>query len=168
MNGVIFFFSYHRGNTKKIAEAIAARLGAEAVDIAGERFEASLSGADLIGFGAGIDGGSHYPRLLKFAENLPNANGKRAFIFSTAAIYDKKKMAKNHTALRNLLVSKGFEIVGEFACAGYTMRSIFTLVGGANKGKPNAEDLNRAQAFADGLLATSPVTKKTYGGFCQI
>jgi flavodoxin len=174
MNGIIFFFSYHRGNTKKIAEAMAARLGATAVDIAA-RFgataadiaplgaatvdiaqnktaEGALSGAELVGFGAGIDGGSHYPRLLKFAADLPPADGKKAFIFSTAAIYNQKKMTKNHTALRNLLVAKGFEVVGEFACAGYTVRSIFTLVGGANKGKPNAEDLSRAEAFAESLL----------------
>ena len=50
--------------------------------------------------------------------------------------------------MRRALVLAGYEIVGEFGCAGLNTNSFLRLFGGLNKGHPNADDLGRAEAFA--------------------
>jgi flavodoxin len=145
---IIFTHSYHHRNTQKIAEAIAAKLGAVIVDVENHT-DFNMSDYELFGFGAGIDGGKHYQEMLDFAANLPSVHGKKAFLFSTSATFSEKRMAVEHTHLRDVLKQKGFEIVGEFGCKGFTTRSIFNLIGGANKGHPNRGDMRNAESFAE-------------------
>jgi flavodoxin len=145
---IIFTHSYHHGNTRKIAAVIAAKLGAAIVEV--KNYTAfNIDDYELFGFGAGIDGGKHYEEMLDFAAELPYVHDKNAFIFSTSATFSEKRMAVEHTCLRDLLKLKGFEIVGEFGCKGFTTRSIFNLIGGANKGRPNSDDMKNAERFAE-------------------
>jgi flavodoxin len=90
--------------------------------------------------------------MLDYANKLPNVQNKRAFIFSTAAIYNEKIMANNHKALRKLLEGKGFLIINEFGCNGFTARSIFNIIGGKNKNRQNDDDIKNAEKFAEELL----------------
>jgi hypothetical protein len=102
-----------------------------------------------VGFGAGIDSGHHYKELLEFAGKLPASDGKKCFIFSTAGVYTEKKMAKDHSALGEILSAKGFIIIGEFSCKGYNTNSFLKYVGGLNKDCPTQEDLHNARQFAE-------------------
>ncbi len=56
-----------------------------------------------------------------------------------------------HSPLREKLRSKGYIIVDEFNCAGLNTNSFLKLIGGINKGRPNAEDLKHAEEFAQNL-----------------
>lgn len=85
----------------------------------------------------------------------------RAFIISTdgaprGLIKDpgtiSQQMKKNHSALREELESKGYLIAGEFNCGGYNTNSFLRLFGGINRGKPDSEDLKRAERFAEELV----------------
>ena len=107
-----------------------------------------------MGFGAGIDSGKHYKPLLDFADQLPNVNGKKAFIFSTSGVSNSKYKAKIHTALREKLQAKGYLIVDEFNCHGFNTNSFLKVFGGMNKGRPNDEDLAAAEEFAKNLKQT--------------
>ena len=149
---IIFLYSYHHRNTQKIGSAIAAKINAAVVDISNSVETGVLENYDLIGFGAGIDSGKHYSQMLKYVENLPGVQNKKAFIFSTSGIYTDKKMLSDHRALRNVLQAKGFVIAGEFACKGYNTNSFLKYFGGMNKGRPNNEDIKNAEAFAEKLL----------------
>ena len=154
---IIFLYSFHHGNTKKIANAIAPEINAQIlnvneIDIESIDFSA-LEEYELIGFGSGIDSGKHYQLLFDFTEKLPPVKNKKAFIFSTSGIYNEKQMENNHKTLRNILQNKGFVIVGEFGCAGYNTNSFLKYFGGMNKGRPNAEDLKNAAEFAKGLMS---------------
>ena len=60
-------------------------------------------------------------------------------------------MAKNHRLIREKLQAKGYAIVGEFACPGFNTNRFLKYLGGMNKGRPNAEDLKRAEEFARSL-----------------
>ena len=151
-NSVIFLYSYHHMNTQKIAAAIAAKIKAKIMDISGNFEQIELQAYDLVGFGAGIDSGKHYHQMLKFAEKLPEVQNKKAFIFSTSAIYTEKKMHSDHKYLRNILENKGFVITGEFSCKGHNTNSFLKYFGGMNKGRPNRDDLANAQRFAEKLL----------------
>ncbi|MDR3270521.1 MAG: flavodoxin [Peptococcaceae bacterium] len=145
---IIITHSYHHRNTQKIAAAIAAIMDATLVEIK-EDLTLNLDEYELFGFGAGIDGGKHYPEMLAYVTTFPSVQNKKAFIFSTSATFSEKRMPGEHKALRDLLQAKGFVIVGEFGCKGFTTRSIFNWVGGANKGHPNVDDLINAERFAE-------------------
>ena len=151
MKTIVVVHSYHHNSTRKIADAMAAALNAE-VKSTSEIAPAEAADCDLIGLGAGIDSGKHYKPLLDFAEALPNANGTKTFLFSTAGIAGKeKKKLSDHTALRVILQSKGYEVLDEFACRGFNTNSFLKHIGGMNKGRPDAEDFDAAAAFADNL-----------------
>jgi flavodoxin len=110
-----------------------------------------LSQYDIVGFGSGIDSGNNYKELLDFADALPQVSDKKAFIFSTSAIQGEDKVAKDHSLLRENLKAKGYLIVGEFSCKGFNTNSFLRYFGGMNRGRPNSDDLKRAEEFATNL-----------------
>ncbi|MDJ0346504.1 hypothetical protein QMK19_39650 [Streptomyces sp. H10-C2] len=60
--------------------------------------------------------------------------------------------------LVRLLEQKGFEVVDTFSCRAFDTWLPFKLVGGINKGRPNATDLEAARTFAEGLRTRSGAT----------
>jgi hypothetical protein len=60
-------------------------------------------------------------------------------------------VAKNHRRMREALQARGYDVVGEFACAGWNTNVFLRYFGGLNRGRPDAGDLGRAEAFARGL-----------------
>jgi len=153
MKALIICVSVHHGNTAKVAEAIAEVLGAE-VKEPEEVDPQELAGYDLIGFGSGIYAGRHHRRLLKFVEQLPEMDGKKAFVFYTSGMRRIRFIHEPERALVKRLRQKGFEIVGEFSCRGFDTFGPFKIFGGMNKGRPNEEDLQRAREFGRGVRET--------------
>lgn len=151
MKILVIVHSYHHGNTEKIARAIAGVLKAEVTTVGDVNAE-DVQSYDLVGFGSGIAYSKHYPQLLRFADGLRTKKGGTAFIFSTAGVAGTRKNDKNHTELRSILTEKGYSILGEFACKGYDTYGILSLMGGLNKGRPNAEDIKAAEEFARSLV----------------
>jgi flavodoxin len=159
MKSLIIVFSYHHGNTEKVAIAIAGALGAE-VKTPDQVDPAKLLEYDLVGFGSGIDSSRHYKPILDLADSLPQARGRKAFIFSTCGIpaaafgenYIENYADESHAALRGKLMSKGYVIVGEFNCPGHNTNGFLRYFGGFNKGRPNAGDLENAEEFARGMM----------------
>lgn len=150
MNTLIILFSYHHNNTEKIAKVFAKVLDAQ-IKTPQQTNPRELQEYKIIGFGAGIDSGKHYKPLLDFADKLPQVENKPAFIFSTAGITGKKKLAKDHSALREKLEAKGYKIVDEFQCKGFNTNVFLKYFGGMNKERPNEEDLKNAETFAEKL-----------------
>lgn len=146
MKNLIIVYSYHHNNTEKIANAMAEGLEAE-VKYPKDVNIKELKDYDLIGFGAGIDSGKHYGVMLELAEQLPQVQNKKAFIFSTAGVGGERKMKKDHTALRTILQIKGYTVLGEYACRGFNTNSFLKHIGGMNKNKPDAKDLQKAKDF---------------------
>jgi len=150
MKTLIVCESWHHGNTKKIADAMATVLHAEVVrpnDMNGE----VLADFDLIGFGAGIDRGKHYNGLLTWVDTLPVLD-KNAFVFSTRGA---PRLGTYHRALNIKLAEKGFNIVGEFSCRGFDTNGPLRFIGGIAKGRPNEQDLQHAKEFAKTLRGPS-------------
>ena len=162
VKSLLILYSYHHHNTEKIANAFAKVLDAQ-IKTPQQASPEELQGYDLVGFGSGIYGERHHKSLLDLADRLPSASGKKAFLFSTNGVPawatrpsgyvspTPELFAKNHRLLKEKLQSKGYTIVGEFSCAGFNTNSFLRYFGGINKGRPNAEDLKRAEAFALGL-----------------
>jgi flavodoxin len=143
MKTLIVYSSTHKGNTEKVAKKIGEILGADLKKV----FEVSagdLANYDLIGFGSGIYRGKFHESMLKFFSDLPDAGGKKAFVFCTAFVPVKKFI--NDAAEE--LQKKNFEVVGKFKCRGYSDLSIMKYFA---KGRPDAQDLDAAAKFAEGL-----------------
>jgi flavodoxin len=155
MKCLIVLVSVHHRNTQKIAAAMADALGAE-VRTPGDVDPGELRKYDLVGFGSGIYSDRHHTLLLELAERIPRTEKGKAFLFSTfgvpAAMANKEFLReyseKTHSALGNILVSKGFQVDGNFSCVGWNTNSFLKWFGGINKGRPNAADLENAREFA--------------------
>lgn len=146
MKILIIYISVHHQNTKQVATVMAEELEADLVTV-DQAQSRPLAEYDLIGFGSGIFFGNHHKTLLGFVGSLPEFWGKQAFIFSTSG----RGGTGLHAALRELLADRGFLIAGEFSCKGWDSWGPLKLVGGINKGRPDAEDLEEARIFARGL-----------------
>ena len=156
MKTLILYFSVHHGNTEKVARAMANVLGADLLPV--QQVDADmLERYGLIGFGSGIYFGRHHESLLDLVQKLPAVKDKKAFIFSTSGLRKIPFFHDFDRPLRERLQHKGFNIAGEFSCRGLDTYRATRLVGGVNKGRPNAEDLKQAEEFARGLKdSTNP------------
>ena len=163
MKSLLVLFSFHHKNTEKIANVLAKVLDAK-IKTPMQIDPEELQEYSLIGFGSGIYDGKHHKGLLDLADRLPQVTDKKAFIFSTSALTGEAKVAKDHSPLKERLESKGYTIVDEFNCPGWDTNSDYDsgivlaavsaavkLIGGLNKGRPNAEDLRNAEEFAQNL-----------------
>ena len=144
MKALIICKSVHQGNTKKVAEAIAKVLKAE---IKQPEEVKDISGYDLVGFGSGIYAFRHHKELFCLVDKL-DGKGKKAFMFSTSSSGN----TGYHKALKEKLIKKGFNIIGDFSCKGLDKFGPLALIGGLNKGRPNKEDLKKAEDFAKIIL----------------
>lgn len=155
VKSLVVVFSYHHNNTEKVANACATVLGA-AVKTPQQVTPEEIAECDLVGFGSGIYSATFDPSVLDLAGRLQQAEGKKAFLFSTygaPAIFAGGDFVKNnHAQIRAKLEAKGYTIIGEFGCAGWNTNSFLTYFGGLNKGRPNAEDLRNAEAFARDMV----------------
>ena len=151
---LIVLFSYFHHNTEKIAKAVAEVLDAQILNPRDVNPQ-ELTQYKLVGFGSGIYDYKQHKSLFDLADRLPQAADQKVFLFSTCgvpAIFTNEKMVRdNHAPLREQLETKGYEIVGEFACAGYNTNGFLKYFGGINKGRPNDKDLEKAREFALGL-----------------
>jgi flavodoxin len=150
MKSLLVLYSYHHKNTEKIAKVFAKVLDAQ-IKTPQQVDPEEIQEYSLIGFGSGIDSDKHYKVLLNLADTLPQVTDRKAFIFSTSGMTGKAKAAKDHSSLREKLQSKGYVVVDEFQCLGFNTNSFLKLLGGMNKGRPNAEDLKHAEEFAQNL-----------------
>jgi len=136
---LVVLWSYHHGNTEKVAKAIAGVLDAR-IKTPLQIRPGELGEYDLIGFGSGIYGARHHELLLDLADRMPRVASGNAFLFSTYGAPEKFAtggfIAKNHLRLRERLVSKGYGIIGEFGCAGLNTNSFLKLLRRIEPGPP--------------------------------
>lgn len=146
MKTLIVYHSFHHGNTAKIAKILADELNAKMVKTEDKETN-NWDEYELIGFGSGIYNGKHHKSILHAVEKLPTVKGKKAFVFSTSGV-----LRNYNKSLKEMLTTKGFQIVGDFVCKALDTYGPLKLIGGLNKGRPNEEDYQKAREFAQGLL----------------
>ncbi len=155
MKALVIYISVHHGNTEKIAKVMANALDADLLQV--KQMNASmLEQYDFIGFGSGIYFGKYHKSLLDFADTLPMLRNKKAFIFSTSGLRKIRCIHDFSKPLKEKLQRKGFDVIGEFSCRGFDTSWAAMIVGGINKGRPNARDLKQAEDFARALRDSRP------------
>ena len=93
--------STHMGNTMQIAEAMAEVAPLTIAEL-GDAGKYDLSQFDAVGFGGGINAGSHDKKLMQYVQKL-NAAPALSFVFSTSA---SGKGRKQNAKLIKLLEEK--------------------------------------------------------------
>ncbi|MFD0417956.1 flavodoxin family protein [Streptomyces sp. NPDC127108] len=148
MKAVIVCASVSHGNTRRVADSMAQVLGAKVVSPE-EADPAELAGADLVGFGSGVFYSRLHPHLTEFVKALPAGRG-RAFVFATSGL-PELPVAPFTRPLVKVLEGKGYEVDGSFSCRAFDTWAPFKIVGGINKQRPDAGDVEAARAFAEGM-----------------
>lgn len=143
---LIICVSVSHGNTAAVAHAMGAVLAAEVLNPE-EVDPATLGRYDVVGFGSGVFAGSPHGRLRAYVDRLPDVHGTRAFVFSTSGRGVGQTLPWQRP-LEAVLRSKGYDVLGSFACRGFDTWLPLQLVGGLNKGHPDEADLARAREFA--------------------
>jgi flavodoxin len=142
--------SFHHYNTLKIANAISSSMKVQMINPA-QLLSADLTKYKIVGFGSGIYHQTFHTSMLDLADKITNTGKYKAFLFSTSGVSRafalKHKAVDFHTPMRNKLISKGFEILDEYNCAGWNTNSFLKIFGGLNRGKPTEDDLKNAREF---------------------
>ena len=128
-------------------------LGAEVVEPWSVEPE-SVAEYDLVGFGSGIYEMSFDRELRRFVAAIPPAQDACAFVFATAGsgrVIERPFSPR----LARLVEHAGYRIIGTFCCPGFDTWLPLRLIGGLNKGRPNAADLERAREFAHNVRSIS-------------
>lgn len=150
MKALVVYNSIAQGNTAKIAKVIARVLEAKLLK-PNEISEEMVRECNLMGFGSGIYFQKHHRSLHTLVAQLSDVEGKKAFIFSTSGWGN----TKYNEPFSRLLVARGFKVVGSFSCKGFDGYGFVKHLGGVNKGRPNEEELHKAEAFAENLKTAS-------------
>ena len=147
MKTVIVYYSTHHGNTRKVAEAIAAKYpDVSLIDVTKNK-AADLSKYDCVGFASGVYGAKWGKPLLKFADfYLPKS--KPVFFLTTSSM-QRDSFTSGIEAIAD---AKKCRILGSFHCQGYDTFGPFKLIGGIGKGHPDADDLEDAVEFYESVL----------------
>ena len=122
------------GNTKKVAEAIAAELGVKAENVKAKK---ELAKDSFVFLGSGCYADKPGGKLRKFiARN--DFKGRQVALFGTSGSNEGNEVR----VMEELLKPKGALIRGCFHCQG---RSFFLF----NRGHPSNEELAKAREFAN-------------------
>ncbi len=137
MTSVNVIYQSRRGNTRKVAEAIAEVCGVKAIDI---NEPSPLGDTDLLFVGMGVYAGKADASVMDYLDNLPAGKIRGAALFSTSATgTDRTELAVNLLEHKQITVyPKHLLLKGKFLWM--------------NKGKPDEAELEQARKFAREVL----------------
>jgi flavodoxin I len=137
MTGTAVFVDSRGGNTRRVAEAIAAEAGTAVGDI-----ESPLpEDATLIFLGSGTYGGAPGIGMMKFVTDN-DLSGRKVAVFGTSM--SPEGAQKMIAAMDDALKRNGATVLGTFDCRGK-----FLLF---SRGHPDETDLGNARAFARDMI----------------
>jgi flavodoxin len=140
----IVIYSTHRGNTEKVAQAIAEAENCKAVKLT-ENFDVStllIDGYDLVFLGTGIRGGEPYVELLNFLKAVDLKDDGRRFVLIMTWAGGSASNRLTYERVKQALEAKGQHLSENyFICLGQTF-------GFTHRCRPNAGDLAAARKWA--------------------
>lgn len=144
---LLFCYSIHHGNTRKIAEAVQRNCGTALVlppygDLP------DLREYELVVFASGIYMSAFGRPIMELVDRLEGLDGKDCFTMYTSGSASSQL---DRTFLRKL-ESKGAHVVGRFHCRGFDTFGPFKLIGGIRKNHPDDKDLEAAVSFCKNLM----------------
>ena len=140
---LILYTSYHKGNTKKIVDAMKEEIPEITLIDFLRAKEIKIEEYELIGFASGIYFGKQHKKMLEFLEQAEFNDNQKCFFIATAGLpyKDYTKPSKNILKLRKIkFIKKSFQ------CKGYDTYGIFKYIG-LSKKHPNEKDIKKAKEY---------------------
>lgn len=144
---IIVYTSVHHQNTLKLVQAVAACIQADTVDLL-KNAHPDLAEYDCVFLASGIYFNTLHRSLMDFIEHTA-FKGKKVCILYTCG-FRYREYAK---PAARLLAQKGAHYAGSFGCRGFDTYGLLEKIGGIAKGHPNQTDLEKAAAFAAGVVS---------------
>ena len=144
MKALVIYYSF-TGNTRKVAEAMAAELGADLKQV---RDEVNPQDYNLICIGTPVYGSSCAWPVKRFLRRLPRLDNKKIAAFCTMASTGDEGAFR---FIRKAVEEKGASFLGGFSCPGGTSPLLFFGPKLMARGHPDEQDLERCREFARGL-----------------
>jgi flavodoxin len=132
MKRVRVIYATKTNHSRKIADAVAAALGVQALNVASHP---SFGEADLLFIVGGLYGSDSLPELTEYISGLSSAQVKKAALITSSV-----SNAKGQDTVRSLLESKGISVIDEYRCYG-----AFLFI---RLGHPNKTEVQNAADFA--------------------
>jgi flavodoxin len=129
------------GNTRKVAEAVAAELGTVARDI--KTVDKVADEANIV-IGSGCYGAVLAKDIADFLDRN-HKPGRKIALFTTSVL----GLGKEVVLMENQIRAKGVEVAASFNCYGQFL--------GVKRGHPDKDDLDKAREFARGLAAEEDI-----------
>jgi flavodoxin len=148
MKSLVIFYS-ESGNTQKLAQAVAAGLGTQAIRIE-EVKPQEIADYDLICLGTPVQGAAPAKKVLDFISRMPLMSGKKAAVFCTMHMFGAKKAIQ---ISKKMLEARGMVFLGGFTALGWSRLIANFGPRIFNRSRPNQDELARAEAFGQSLLA---------------
>jgi flavodoxin len=146
----IVIYATKSGNTKKVANAIAAALGCPCIKISADTSPSAvdLEPYDLVFMGTGIYKGEPSEDLLSYLQKISPKTSRRFALFVTCFGWGKEIADENVVGtLKAALTAKGQRMLdNRFSCFGGGL-------GFVKRGHPNSEELADAKRWAKELAA---------------
>ena len=145
---IIFYYSYHNMNTKKLLEAACANCNnVELIPLPSDRYD--VSGYDFDGFASGIYYLNFGKPVYEHINKMKGLENKHCFCIATSGMgwekfgsYPKDAIKKKGGLFEGSISIKTFETMGFLKWFG----------GGLNKNHPNQEDFNKTKRFIDEII----------------
>lgn len=147
---IILYRSKHHGNTKQLVDAVAAaHPEIDVIDVStlGKHEYPDLSPYHIIAFASGIYYGKYDKDIRRIAQECLR-DGDNVIGFITYGGNEKY----NGSELSGICRLKFANLLSVYGCPGLDTYGPFKLVGGMNKGRPNAEDIAGAVEFYDRIV----------------
>jgi flavodoxin len=144
---ILFCYSIHHGNTRKIVDAVAERLPVRVVGVP-VREEIDLGEYDIVGFASGIYMHVIGKPMTALIDSLDGLEQKDCFTMYTCGAPGNGFDA----AAQDPVKAKCARYLGNWHCRGFDTYGPFKLIGGLAKGRPNQSDIEKAVKFVRSLL----------------
>ncbi|SIR89569.1 flavodoxin domain-containing protein [Williamsia sterculiae] len=144
-------------NTRRVADVFAEELDA-AIITPEDATPDVVASADLVGFGSGIYFMNFAAELRQCVSRLSDMSGRRAFVFATSGL-PQPPVRRYVDRFTGELRRRGFTVEETLLLRGYDTWGPTRVVGGLNKDRPDAADLDRADDVARRLKHRANATE---------
>jgi len=156
MKALVAYYS-ESDNTKKLADALAFGLGTQAVRLEAVDVQ-TLSSYDLVCMGSPVQYGGPAQRVRDFIARMPTLSGKSCAAFCTMHAFGDRNTLQT---LKTLLEAKGMVYLGGCSALGWSRLIANFGPRIFNRGRPNREELTRAEDLGRTLMAKMQVEQPT-------
>ena len=145
---IIFYYSYSSMSTEKLVKGIQTAFPDIEILLLPSEEKNDVSSYDYVGFASGIYAWDFGKPIYQKLETLTGLEGKKCFSLCTSTSNSEKYTLYPKGAIEK----KGGKFIGGWGCPGKAVFFPLNVFGGANKARPNEDDIKAGSEFLKKLI----------------